>query len=53
MTSDNGFDSDMIETLGPELTGFIGLMPIMIITNLGNGPFRVPGTSIRLPWFFG
>jgi NADH:ubiquinone oxidoreductase subunit 2 (subunit N) len=53
MTSDNGFDSDMIETLGPELTVFVGLMLIMIIPNLGNGTFRVPGTSIRLPWFLG
>ena len=25
----------------------------MIVPNLGNGTFRVPGTSIRLPWFLG
>ena len=53
MSSHNGFDSDMIETLGPEFTIFVGLLLIMIVPNLGNGTFRVPGTSIRLPWFFG
>ncbi len=53
MSTENGFDSDMIEALGPELTVFVGLLLIMIIPNLGNGTFRVPGTSIRLPWFLG
>ena len=53
MSSHNGFDSDMIETLVPELTVFVGLLLIMIVPNLGNGTFRVPGTSIRLPWFLG
>ena len=43
----------MIETLGPELTVFVGLLLIMIVPNLGNGTFRIPGTSIRLPWLFG
>ena len=53
MSTENGFDSDMIEALGPELTVFVGLLLIMVIPNLGNGTFRVPGTSIRLPWFLG
>ncbi len=53
MSSHSGFDSEMIETLGPELTLFVGLLLIMIVPNLGNGTFRIPGTSIRLPWFLG
>ena len=39
--------------LAPELTVFVGLLLIMIVPNLGNGTFRIPGTSIRLPWFLG
>ena len=53
MSSNNEFDSDLIETLGPEMTLFVGLLLVMIVPNLGNGTFRIPGTSIRLPWFFG
>ena len=50
MSNQNQLNMDMIETLGPEFTVFVGLLLIMIIPNLGNGTFRVPGTSIRLPW---
>ena len=53
MSAQNGFNSDMFEALAPELTLFVGLLLIMIVPNLGNGTFRIPGTSIRLPWFFG
>ena len=53
MSSHSGSDSEMIETLGPELTLFVGLLLIMIVPNLGNGTFRIPRTSIRLPWFLG
>ena len=53
MSNQNELNMDMIETLGPEFTVFVGLLLIMIVPNLGNGTFRVPGTSIRLPWFLG
>ena len=53
MSTGNEFDMDMVETLGPEFTLFVGLLLIMIVPNLGNGTFRIPGTSIRLPWFLG
>ena len=53
MSNQNELNMDMIETLGPEFTVFVGLLLIMIVPNLGNGNFRVPGTSIRLPWFLG
>ena len=53
MSTGNEFDMDMIETLGPEFTVFVGLLLIMIVPNLGNGTFRIPGTPIRLPWFLG
>ena len=53
MSTENDFDMDMIETLGPEFTVFVGLLLIMVVPNLGNGTFRIPGTSIRLPWFLG
>ena len=49
----NTFDMDLLQTLGPELTVFVGLLLIMIIPNLGNGKFRIPGTQIELPWFLG
>lgn len=49
----NTFDMDLLQTLGPELTVFVGLLLIMIVPNLGNGKFRIPGTQIRLPWFLG
>ena len=49
MSTENGFDTDMIETLGPEFTVFVGLLLIMTVPNLGNGTFRIPGTSIRIP----
>ena len=42
-----------LKLLAPELTVFVGLLLIMIVPNLGNGTFRIPGTSIRLPWFLG
>ncbi len=51
--SGNTFDMDLLQTLGPELTVFVGLLLIMIIPNLGNGKFRIPGTQIELPWFLG
>ena len=53
MSTENDFDMDMIETLGPEFTVFVGLLLIMVVPNLGNGTFRIPGTPIRLPWFLG
>ena len=37
----------------PELTLLIGLLMLIIVPNLGKGTFRVPGTQLRLPWFFG
>ena len=49
----NTFDMDLLQTLGPEITVFVGLLLIMIIPNLGNGKFRIPGTQIELPWFLG
>ena len=51
--STNTFDMNMLQTLGPELTVFVGLLLIMIVPNLGNGKFRIPGTQIQLPWFLG
>lgn len=42
-----------LKLLAPEITVFVGLLLIMIVPNLGNGTFRIPGTSIRLPWFLG
>ena len=38
----NTFDMDLIQTLGPEITVFVGLLLIMIVPNLGNGKFRIP-----------
>ena len=48
-----GVSTGDLKLLAPELTVFIGLLLIMIVPNLGNGTFRIPGTSIRLPWFLG
>ena len=31
----------------------IGLVLMIVVPNLGRGTFRVPGTQVRLPWFFG
>ncbi len=31
----------------------LGLVLMIVVPNLGRGTFRVPGTQIRLPWFFG
>ena len=48
-----GVSTGDLKLLAPELTVFVGLLLIMIVPNLGNGTFRIPGTSIRLPWFLG
>tara|TARA_B100000212_G_scaffold171206_1_gene128704 strand:- start:1865 stop:3556 length:1692 start_codon:yes stop_codon:yes gene_type:complete len=48
-----GMSTGDLKLLAPELTVFVGLLLIMIVPNLGNGTFRIPGTSIRLPWFLG
>ena len=50
MSTENDFDMDMIETLGPEFTVFVGLLLIMVVPNLGNGTFRIPGTSIPVSY---
>ena len=48
-----GVSTGDLKLLAPEITVFVGLLLIMIVPNLGNGTFRIPGTSIRLPWFLG
>lgn len=53
MAAIGGMSAEDLKLLAPELTVFVGLLLIMIVPNLGNGTFRIPGTSIRLPWFLG
>lgn len=53
MAAVGGVSTGDLKLLAPELTVFVGLLLIMIVPNLGNGTFRIPGTSIRLPWFLG
>ena len=53
MAAVGGMSTGDLKLLAPELTVFVGLLLIMIVPNLGNGTFRIPGTSIRLPWFLG
>ena len=53
MAAVGGMSAGDLKLLAPELTVFVGLLLIMIVPNLGNGTFRIPGTSIRLPWFLG
>lgn len=53
MAAVGGVSTGDLKLLAPEITVFVGLLLIMIVPNLGNGTFRIPGTSIRLPWFLG
>ncbi len=53
MAAVGGMSTGDLKLLAPEITVFVGLLLIMIVPNLGNGTFRIPGTSIRLPWFLG
>jgi proton-translocating NADH-quinone oxidoreductase chain N len=39
--------------MGPELILFAGMLLLIIVPNLGQGTFRIPGTQVRLPWLLG
>jgi proton-translocating NADH-quinone oxidoreductase chain N len=47
------FGEGFISALCPELILFAGLILLIIVPNLGNGKFRVPGTQTKLYWLFG
>ena len=47
------FGDGFISALCPELILFAGLILLIVIPNLGDGKFRIPGTQTRIPWLLG
>jgi len=47
------FGDGFFDALGPELVLCIGLVLLIVIPNLGDAKFRIPLTSIKIPWLLG
>jgi len=47
------FGEGFISALCPELILFAGLILLIVVPNLGDGKFRIPGTQTRVPWLLG
>ena len=47
------FGDGFISALCPELILFAGLILLIVVPNLGDGKFRIPGTQTRIPWLLG
>ena len=53
LTEIEPFGEGFVEAMGPELILFAGMILLIIVPNLGQGTFRIPGTQLRLPWLLG
>jgi NADH-quinone oxidoreductase subunit N len=53
LTEIEPFGKGFVEAMGPELILFAGMLLLIIVPNLGQGTFRVPGTQLRLQWLLG
>jgi proton-translocating NADH-quinone oxidoreductase chain N len=53
LTEIEPFSEGFVEAMGPELILFAGMLLLIIVPNLGQGTFRIPGTQVRLPWLLG
>jgi proton-translocating NADH-quinone oxidoreductase chain N len=53
LTEIEPFSKGFVEAMGPELILFAGMLLLIIVPNLGQGTFRIPGTQVRLPWLLG
>ncbi len=47
------FSTEFWQVISPELVLVLGLVLLFLVPNLGNSKFRVPLTSLRIPWFLG
>ena len=47
------FSTEFWQVISPELVLVLGLVLLFLVPNLGNSKFRVPLTSVRIPWFLG
>ncbi len=47
------FSTEFWQAISPELVLVLGLVLLFLVPNLGNSKFRVPLTSVRIPWFLG
>ena len=47
------FSEEFWQAISPEMVMVIGLVALFVIPNLGNSKFRIPLTSVKIPWFFG
>ena len=45
--------STTVSVLMPEFVLLLGIIALIVVPNLGRGTFRLPLTTIRIPWFFG
>jgi NADH:ubiquinone oxidoreductase subunit 2 (chain N) len=53
LTEIEPFSEGFVEAMGPELILFAGMLLLIIVPNLGQGTFRIPGTQVRLQWLLG
>lgn len=53
LTEIEPFGEGFVGAMGPELILFAGMILLIIVPNLGQGTFRIPGTQLRLPWLLG
>ncbi len=47
------FSNEFWQAISPELVLVIGLIALFVIPNMGNSKFRIPLTSVKIPWFLG
>lgn len=47
------FSNEFWQATSPELVLIIGLIALFVIPNMGNSKFRIPLTSVKIPWFLG
>jgi len=47
------FSDEFWQAISPEMVMVIGLVALFVIPNLGNSKFRIPLTSVKIPWFLG